>query len=64
MGSDPEERPGWSLTRPLPPLDWASAVLGPSQAVHWRRQERGGDGSVNLEEEEEEEKKQCSFDVR
>ncbi len=41
-GPGPEQRPGWTLPGPLPPPDWASAVLGPGQAVHWRTQEREG----------------------
>ena len=41
-GPGPGQRPGWALPGPLPPPDWASAVLGPGQAVHWRTQEREG----------------------
>lgn len=51
-GPGPEQRPGWPSPGPLPPPDWASAVLGPGQAVHWRTQEResvsqGGKNSKN-----------------
>lgn len=39
-GLGPEQHPCWALPGPLPPPDWASAVLGPGQGVHWRTQKR------------------------
>lgn len=41
-GPGPAQRPAWALPGPLPPPDWASAVLGPGQAVHWRTKDREG----------------------
>lgn len=41
-GLGPEQRPGWAMPGPLPPPDWASAVLGPGQAVHWRTEQGEG----------------------
>ena len=56
MGPGPEQHPGWALPGPLPPPDWASAVLGPGQAVHWRAQRTGRVSVSRWHENKEEEK--------